>query len=166
VTRCKRRATAAMVGLVLTAGTTGCGEGHFTVSGTYLFPSRRATSDNACRGPHSAEGRRVIIEEVGPTSAKPVAQGRLAAGQLDTTTRRYGAVPVCAYPFTVPDVPSGGLSYGARVKGDGGLLFTEEEAAGVVVPGASRPSDWGCPHLRSGRCATPPLFVRSARVAT
>ena len=80
-----------------------------------------------------------MIEEVGRTSSKLVAEGRLGAGHLDTTTRRYGNVAVCAYPFTVSDVPSGGSGYGVRVERDGGLLFSEEEAAGVVVPGGEPP---------------------------
>jgi hypothetical protein len=125
-------------GLVLAAGLVGCGKDTFTVSGTYLFPARGATSSEACRGPHSAEGRRLTIEEIDRTSSTRVAEGRLQAGHLDTT-KRYGDVAVCAYPFTVPDVPSGGMGYGASVEHDGGLAFTEEEAVGLVVAGGEPP---------------------------
>ena len=138
VARHVRRTRAAAALLALAASVGGCGKDTFTVSGTYLFPSKGATSSDDCRGPHSSEGRRLVVEEVGRSSSKRVAEGRLQAGHL-SSTKRYGDVAVCAYPFTVPDVPSGGLSYGVRTEGDGGLLFTEEEAAGVVVDGGEPP---------------------------
>lgn len=106
----------------------------FDVSGTYLYPSPDATRDEDCRSTGMpAEGDEVVIEKVERDSISVVARGNLDGGHLDPSDRTFGADRACVYPFTVTDVPSGAMSYGASVRGDPGLWFTEADAGSIVV---------------------------------
>jgi hypothetical protein len=112
----------------------------FDVAGKYLYPVPGATSNGDCRSVGlPGEGDAVLIENVGRTSSQVVARGRLEAGHLDASITSYGTDAVCVYPFTVSDVPSGGIGYGASVEGESGLLFSETDADALVVFGGLPP---------------------------
>ena len=109
----------------------------FTITGYYVYPVMDGqTSDQACRGPRSHEGILIQVKKLTRTNANlEIGHTRLPAGRFVKHWKGYGASPVCVYPFTFTDVPSGALGYGVNAACDPGTAFTEKEARGVIIDG-------------------------------
>ena len=109
----------------------------FTVTGYYVYPVMDGQMGNeACRGRRSREGILIQVKKLTRKTANlEVGHTRLPAGHFVEHWEGYGAGSVCVYPFTVKDVPSGALGYGANAACDPGTAFTEREASGVIVDG-------------------------------
>lgn len=112
---------AAVVASTLAALVTGCGAHTFANSGNYLYPAPPgASSDAACRGAGSSEGRRLHVSVMGPKHVYEVVHGSLGPGRLDTTSHAYVITPVCGYPFAIGGIPAGRRGYVAAVGNEPG----------------------------------------------